>query len=695
MATGWAKRFAELATGARLHHGARWAFPDQSAGARGAQSTAERLSQQFCSYRSTPNALIVTHPLDLYERYVRWCREIGVTAASYLSWEKVTSAISPTQFSMLLLTLALFVGSAHAVSPSILLTAHLTDGQGNGSRTAYLHFTLFNCGLNRPIVNGQPWVIVGTEFDAKPNPATGIISVPVIANDQILCGNVASTQWIIQEMKDANTPAGNPLNYFIILSQGAQDYSTMTPTVVTPVPPGYRFIFANPSGNQQMQIPTGASFSIFGGTLDLTNTNVLCSTCGGGPGTIPDPLVVNTVESNLDITQRIIPTEIDATTPNNNFNGMNISGPIIGQTPLVSVMGFTPDSIGPYLVPPGMAQFGAITDPITGCTIPYWNDGFGNPSVNQFVLLLNVFASYSMPNSFPVWDSAICGFDMASFPASAALIGTDANGLPIAVTSAPIPGTNGDAAFINSTGHGVDSGILGSNFVRKDAANVASASMTLDLTLSPTLVVPNGAGFSSTTGGKIGYETTNKNVEIGANGVSNRVPLLPDASVVTAGDCAIWATTPTITVGDSLQPCKPTFLNTPYTNSTNTPSTVFSLAVSALSNYSIHCHGLYQSAASGKFSFSLTGPASPSTVTWDFRQAINISSAVLTENDFNGTGTSYPGPVGTVVTAANTDMPWDLTIGFLNGANAGTLAIQARSVASDTLTIETGSYCTW
>jgi hypothetical protein len=46
----------------------------------------------------------------------------------------------------------------------------LTDGTGNVSKTAYLHFVLQNCGSNFPIVPGNSQVVVQTAFDIKPKP---------------------------------------------------------------------------------------------------------------------------------------------------------------------------------------------------------------------------------------------------------------------------------------------------------------------------------------------------------------------------------------------------------------------------------------------------------------------------------------------------------------------------------------------
>jgi hypothetical protein len=65
----------------------------------------------------------------------------------------------------------------------------LTDGTGNVSKTAFLHFELQSCGSNFPIVPNNAQVVVQTAFDIKPNQSDGSIIGQVIPNDLILCDN--------------------------------------------------------------------------------------------------------------------------------------------------------------------------------------------------------------------------------------------------------------------------------------------------------------------------------------------------------------------------------------------------------------------------------------------------------------------------------------------------------------------------
>jgi hypothetical protein len=86
------------------------------------------------------------------------------------------------------------------------VSANLTDGTGATYRTAYLHFQLLNCGDNFPAVPSQPGMIVQDSFDNHPTLTTGLVTGTIIGNDQIVCGNVASTWYQVTPMKDSTHP---------------------------------------------------------------------------------------------------------------------------------------------------------------------------------------------------------------------------------------------------------------------------------------------------------------------------------------------------------------------------------------------------------------------------------------------------------------------------------------------------------
>ena len=118
-----------------------------------------------------------------------------------------------------------------------------------------------------------------------------------------------------------------------------------------------------------------------------------------------------------------------------------------------------------------------------------------------------------------------------------------------------------------------------------------------------------------------------------------------------------------------------------YTNSSSTPSTIISFSVVANATNVYHCHGLWQQAnTSGYFGFSMTGPASPTSVVWDFQKENNVSSNSPTLLWYNGNGTSYPTSIAaTGAGIASTDLSWDLTVSMTNGSTAGTVAFQGYS----------------
>lgn len=130
-----------------------------------------------------------------------------------------------------------------------------------------------------------------------------------------------------------------------------------------------------------------------------------------------------------------------------------------------------------------------------------------------------------------------------------------------------------------------------------------------------------------------------------------------------------------------------------YTNATTTFSTVtgLSFSVSANTNYVVTCQLLFQgSATTAGPKFQFTGPASPTAV------AIGVVGDVSATALDDGTATAFSSAItalGTLTSTA-TNLPTTITLGVLNGANAGTVALQAAANGSGTLTIQPGSFCT-
>lgn len=161
---------------------------------------------------------------------------------------------------------------------NITVTATLTDGQGIVQKTAYLHWQLWNCGNNVPMIQGSN-AIVAQQFDMRANPSTGVISGSVYGNDQILCGNIYSTQWIVTQFKASGQPGGQP-QYYCLTGDTTFDPSVTQPCQIVPPPPGYILQFDNPIQSQTLTQPAGTEMN-FVGTMNFCSATV---ECGGGGG---------------------------------------------------------------------------------------------------------------------------------------------------------------------------------------------------------------------------------------------------------------------------------------------------------------------------------------------------------------------------------------------------------------------------
>lgn len=129
-----------------------------------------------------------------------------------------------------------------------------------------------------------------------------------------------------------------------------------------------------------------------------------------------------------------------------------------------------------------------------------------------------------------------------------------------------------------------------------------------------------------------------------------------------------------------------------YTNATTTFSSVtgLSFSVEASTNYKMECHLYFQgSVTTAGIKAQITGPASPTAVNISLHQPLTAG----TYNDAVATAFSSSLGVTTAITAT-TNFEAVLTMGLLNGVNAGTVQVQLAAEGTGTLTNNTGSYCT-
>lgn len=136
---------------------------------------------------------------------------------------------------------------------------------------------------------------------------------------------------------------------------------------------------------------------------------------------------------------------------------------------------------------------------------------------------------------------------------------------------------------------------------------------------------------------------------------------------------------------------QPQIVTTAYTNATTTFSNVFSAGfpVHAKTNYTVRCDIIWQgSAATTGPKYQFTGPTSPTAV------AASATSEVTASTFTQATATAFSTSManaGTITTATNFhDI---VTLGLINGVNAGTVTLQAAANGAGTLTIQPGSFC--
>ena len=132
------------------------------------------------------------------------------------------------------------------------------------------------------------------------------------------------------------------------------------------------------------------------------------------------------------------------------------------------------------------------------------------------------------------------------------------------------------------------------------------------------------------------------------------------------------------------------FLTSAYTNSTTTFSNItgLSFSASASQNYKWVCDLDYQtSATTANLKIQITGPTSPTAVTYDV-SSYDTSTAVV---GAAATAFSTSLPTGPTTPSTNLNLPVRVTMTLLNGSNAGTVQLQAAATGTGTITIKPAS----
>jgi hypothetical protein len=140
---------------------------------------------------------------------------------------------------------------------------------------------------------------------------------------------------------------------------------------------------------------------------------------------------------------------------------------------------------------------------------------------------------------------------------------------------------------------------------------------------------------------------------------------------------------------------KKIYLTGNYTNSTTgltnvTSGNTLAFAVAASKDYAITCELFYQAASTGGLQIGFTGPASPTAVNY----SVVVGTTATTVNLGEATAFATKIPTTGVAATATTNFPAHVALMLRNGTTAGTVTLQAASVAAVALTINNTSYCT-
>jgi len=128
-----------------------------------------------------------------------------------------------------------------------------------------------------------------------------------------------------------------------------------------------------------------------------------------------------------------------------------------------------------------------------------------------------------------------------------------------------------------------------------------------------------------------------------------------------------------------------------YTNAATTASNIsgLSFTVSANANYTMRCELYYQgSAATAGLDITITGPASPTNVFYSYDEY--SGAGAVNSRVANSFGTKL---VGNATITETTNLHAIVTLGLMNGANAGTVRVQGSATGTGTVTVQPGSFC--
>lgn len=267
--------------------------------------------------------------------------------------------------------------------------------------------------------------------------------------------------------------------------------------------------------------------------------------------------------------------------------------------------------------------------------------------------------------------------------------GTTSSSSISGLTTGFIPKAASATSITNSL---CDEGITTANTITcTDTAGIAAVSFASTGTTAGFVSLPQGTDNSS------GLPATSVTLEAPTSVTSYRVSL-PGAKP-TNNNSAILYSNATPGVGAfAKMPQTAITSGSAYTNATTTFSSVvggagqtLSFSVEASTNYILDCFLVWSASASTAGpKWQITGPASPTNVLIGASGgtgAAAFGDAVVTA--FSSAITAF-GTAG----ATATNFVSYINMGLINGANAGTVTLQAAANGAGTVTIQPGSFCT-
>jgi len=131
-----------------------------------------------------------------------------------------------------------------------------------------------------------------------------------------------------------------------------------------------------------------------------------------------------------------------------------------------------------------------------------------------------------------------------------------------------------------------------------------------------------------------------------------------------------------------------------YTNATTGMTNIagLSIPVGANQNYGVICYLVYQvSSSSTVAQFTITGPAAPTSIVYSAQFQTQSATPTYTEGQAS---TAFGTVQGASNITAATNFSLLMHIGLVNGANAGTMQLQAAAQVTGSVTVQPGSWCT-